>query len=546
MISENRSAEDWRWGVEGASPPAGPEAIWRAIAGINRPLAVASDDESYVLADAREPFPDRGAPGREFPRLAAFVPACPIERLGDPGFLKDLGLRYPYVAGAMAGGISSVEMIVALADAGMLGVFGAGGLTAAEVETAVDRALAECGTRPFAFNLIHSPNEPALEAAVADLYLRKGVRLVEASAYLDLTLPLVRYRVKGIHRDQSGGIVAPNRIIAKASRTEVATKFFSPPPERLLRELVASGEITEEQAGLAARIPMAQDLTAEADSGGHTDNRPALALIPTMLALRDRMQARYKYPERLRVGAAGGISTPASALAAFSMGAAYILTGSINQCSVEAGTSDAVREMLAKAGQADVIMAPAADMFEMGVKVQVLKWGTMFPMRAARLYELYRTRVGIDDIPPEDRADLEKNLFKADLDTIWSETRKYFEVRDRNELGRAEADPKHKMALVFRWYLGQTARWAAAGDPDRRIDYQIYCGPAMGAFNEWVKGSYLEASGARRVVDMALNLLYGAAVLMRLGYLRAQGVEIQVESSRIRPLEPEKIKERLA
>ena len=29
-------------------------------------------------------------------------------------------------------------------------------------------------------------------------------------------------------------------------------------------------------------------------------------------------------------------------------------------------------------------MAPAADMFEMGVKLQVLKRGTMFPMRAAQ------------------------------------------------------------------------------------------------------------------------------------------------------------------
>ena len=33
---------------------------------------------------------------------------------------------------------------------------------------------------------------------------------------------------------------------------------------------------------------MAEDLTAEADSGGHTDNRPAITLLPTMLALRDR------------------------------------------------------------------------------------------------------------------------------------------------------------------------------------------------------------------------------------------------------------------
>ena len=32
---------------------------------------------------------------------------------------------------------------------------------------------------------------------------------------------------------------------------------------------------------------MARDLTAEADSGGHTDNRPALALLPTMIALKN-------------------------------------------------------------------------------------------------------------------------------------------------------------------------------------------------------------------------------------------------------------------
>ena len=50
---------------------------------------------------------------------------------------------------------------------------------------------------------------------------------------------------------------------------------------------------------------MAQDLTAEADSGGHTDNRPLVTLLPSMLALRDRMQGKHEYAQRLRVGAAG-------------------------------------------------------------------------------------------------------------------------------------------------------------------------------------------------------------------------------------------------
>src|SRR5207237_10378602 len=110
----------------------------------------------------------------------------------------------------------------------------------------------------------------------------------------------------------------------------------------------------------------------------------AITRPPTMLALRDRLQARHGYNQSLRVGAAGGIATPASAAAAFVMGAAYVLTGSINQACVESGSSDAVREMLAQAEQADVIMAPAADMFEMGVKVRVVERGTMFARRAAR------------------------------------------------------------------------------------------------------------------------------------------------------------------
>ena len=147
---------------------------------------------------------------------------------------------------------------------------------------------------------------------------------------------------------------------------------------------------------------------------------PFRSLVPTLLALRDRMQAQYGYAEPLRVGAAGGISTPAAAAAAFAMGASYVLTGSINQACVEAGTSEAVRLMLAQAEQADVAMAPAADMFEMGVKVQVLKRGTMFPMRATRLYELYRTYSRLEEVPATERAALEKTIFRAPLDEIAS------------------------------------------------------------------------------------------------------------------------------
>jgi NAD(P)H-dependent flavin oxidoreductase YrpB (nitropropane dioxygenase family) len=406
----------------------------------------------------------------------------------------------------MANGIASVELVEALARAGMLGFLGAAGLDLPRIEEAIERLQRSLAAEPFGFNLIHSPNEPELEAATVSLYLRKGIHLVEAAAYLRLTLPVVRYRVAGIFRNAEGRVAAPNRIVAKVSRAEVAAQFLSPPPEELLNELVRSREITPEQAQMAAEIPVAQDVTAEADSAGHTDNRPLVTLLPTLAA-------------------------------AFAMGAAYVATGSVNQACVESGSSESVRRLLAQAEQADTAMAPAADMFEMGVKVQVLKRGTMFPMRAAKLYELYRGYAGLEMLPAAERANLEKQFFRTSLETAWQRTRDYFMKRDPRQVERAERDAKHKMALVFRSYLGLSSRWANAGDLERVLDYQVWCGPAMGAFNEWTKGSWLEKAENRRVAEVGLNLLYGAAVQMRGLALRNQGIPLPVELTNCPPLE---------
>jgi trans-AT polyketide synthase/acyltransferase/oxidoreductase domain-containing protein len=519
-----------------------PQIILDAIRAIRRPIRLRESGGHYTLLDP-EDASDTPAGAR-----TAFAPACRPEDLGDPSFCADHRIRYPYLAGAMANGIGSADIVEAMGRAGMVAFFGAAGLPLTTVESAIDRiqrSHAERGNEgcfmPYGFNLIHSPGEPSLERAVVDLYLRRGVRLVEASAFLDLTLPVVRYRLHGIHRDPAGRVVAPNRVIVKVSRVEVASKFMAPPPERMLQELVRQGHLTADQAGLAGRIPVAQDVTAEADSGGHTDNRPAITLVPTLIALRDRLQQQYGYEEPLRVGAAGGIATPASAAAAFAMGAAYVLTGSVNQACVESGSSDTVREMLAQAEQADTIMAPAADMFEMGVKVQVLKRGTMFAMRAAKLYELYRSYPSLEALPNAERGNIEKNLFRAPLTEIWDKTRAFFLQRDPAQVPRAESDPKHKMALVFRWYLGLSSRWANSGEPTRKLDYQVWCGPAMGAFNEWVKGSFLEQPRNRRVVTVAFNILYGAAVLLRLQTLRIQGFPLPRDWWRVTPLELEAI-----
>nr|WP_224982324.1 PfaD family polyunsaturated fatty acid/polyketide biosynthesis protein [Geomonas agri] len=507
-----------------------------ALRAVRHPLYLVQRDGALV--------PELGGSG-SVNSCVGYAPACLPENLGDPSFCREIGIRFPYLGGSMAKGISSAAMAEELGRAGMLGFFGAAGLPISTVSDTADRLKQSLGDIPYGFNLIHSPHEPELEKELAELYIRKDVRIIEASAFLALTLPLVRYRLHGIKRAADGSIVTPNRIIAKVSREELAAKFFAPAPEKLLRALVENGSITAEQAELAAHVPLAQDVTAEADSGGHTDNRPAMALFPTINSLAARLERQYDYDCKLRVGLGGGVSTPASAAAAFAMGAAYIMTGSVNQACVESGTSDTVRSMLAGTRQADVTMAPAADMFEMGVTVQVLKRGTMFPMRAAKLYELYRAYGSMDEIPAPEREKLEKTMFLAPLEEIWRGTREYFLKRDPSQVERSERDPKHKMALVFRWYLGMGAHWAKDGIENRKMDYQVWCGPAMGAFNEWAAGSFLEAAAERKIVTVALNILQGAAHLTRANFLRSQGIELRLEEIAPQPLEIAQIKEYL-
>ncbi|BAZ68886.1 MAG: PfaD family polyunsaturated fatty acid/polyketide biosynthesis protein [Pelatocladus maniniholoensis HA4357-MV3] len=502
-----------------------PTTIKEKLLALDQPCYIVKlDNKIGVTNDGYLSPLDNGKTGQI--ELLMVIPPIRLQQLGDPNFLAFHGVKYAYTTGAMAGGIASEEMIIALGKEGILASFGAGGLPPNRLEIAINRIQYALPNGPYAFNLIHSPNEPALERGAVDLYLNYGVRTIEASAFLDITPNIVYYRAAGLGVNSANEIEIKNKIIAKISRREVATKFMQPAPQKMLQELVTQGLISELQANLAAKIPLADDITAEADSGGHTDNRPLVCLLPSIVSLRDEIQAQYKYEKPIRVGIAGGIATPQSALAAFMMGAAYVVTGSINQSCIEAGSCQHTKQLLAQADMADVMMAPAADMFEMGVKLQVLKRGTMFPLRAQKLYEIYRNYNSIDEIPTQEREKLEKQVFRKPLAQVWEETASYLSQKNPEKLGKAVNNPKLKMALIFRWYLGLSSRWSHAGEKGREVDYQIWCGPAIGSFNDWVRGSYLADPNHRRVVDVANHLMIGSTYLYRIQSLKTQGLQI--------------------
>ncbi len=456
------------------------------------------------------------------------LPPIYPEWLGDRAFTAAHAIRFPYVVGEMARGIATPQMVIAAAQAGCLGFYGSAGLPRDDIRKGVETIMSGLSgaTEGWGANLIHSPQHPREEAAIVDLFLDLGVRRVSASAFMRLTPDVVRFTALGLARESNGRITRNHHVFAKVSRAEVAEAFMAPPPEKVLRDLVQAGKISPAAAELASQVPVAAEITAESDSGGHTDNRPAGVLFSSLAAARARIVARHGLAENaIRIGLAGGIATPQSAAAAFGMGAAYILTGSINQAAVESGLSLLGRQLLSKAGPADVAMAPAADMFEQGVQVQVLKRGTLFAMRGRKLHALYRSGASYDTLAPADRKWVD-DILGEPYANAWAATRSYIGKVNPAEAERADADANKQFALVARRYLFQGAQWAREGHPGRIADYQIWCGPSMGAFNEWVADSPLEPLERRTVRQIALNLMEGAARLTRAGQLRSAGIAV--------------------
>ncbi len=484
---------------------------------VRRTEAEAGPLDSAALAAEEAPAPPPAPAPTPAPASGPFS----LDNLGSRAFCADFGLTYPYVCGAMYQGVSSVEMVTRMGRAGMLAFFGAGGLPMERVEQAIAaiRASLPQGA-PFGVNFIAHVNNPHLEDQLTDVLVRHGVRVAEASAFMEVTPALARWRALGL-REENGKIHADNRIIAKVSRPDVAAQFLAAAPERVVARLRQAGAITEAQAALLAQVPMADAICVESDSGGHTDQGMPFTLIPAALRVRDAAAHAFpRFAGRVHVGAAGGIGTPEAAAAVLVLGAEFIATGSINQCTVEAGTSDAVKDMLEGAAVHDMAYAPSGEMFELGSKVQVLKKGLFFPARAEKLVAAYRQFEGLEAMDAATRRQIEDRIFRRPLTTVWDEVRTRLSAE---EIERAERMPKHKMALVFRRYFKDASRWALKGDLEHKVDFQIHCGPAQGAFNQWVAGTDLQSWRARHVDEIALRLLDTTAHMLNRRFTEMAG-----------------------
>ena len=98
----------------------------RAIKQVRKPIYVIDAGGQIGIAQgggvvsASLPLSDPASRERRFPWMA-FVPPLHPASMGSPDFIRTHGLRYPYVVGAMANGITSTKMVEAAGRAGLLG-----------------------------------------------------------------------------------------------------------------------------------------------------------------------------------------------------------------------------------------------------------------------------------------------------------------------------------------------------------------------------------------------------------------------------------------
>ena len=249
---------------------------------------------------------------------------------------------------------------------------------------------------------------------------------------------------------------------------------------------------------------MAEDITAEADSGGHTDNQPAIVLLAD-----DAGPARSDAgAARLRPAAAGrrgGRHLDALGGGGGAGDGGGLRRDRLGQPVVRRGGHVRRRPADARAG--------AAGRRRDGPGGGHVRDGGEGPGAQARHAVRHAGRQALRALPGVRRASTRspptsgrtwrRRSSGPRSRAIWEQTQAYFRERDPTRIERAEREPKQKMALVFRWYLGMSSHWANSGEPSRAVDYQIWCGPAMAAFNDWVRGSFLEPPENRRVATVA-------------------------------------------
>lgn len=435
-----------------------------------------------------------------------------VSVLGSDEFKHDYGLQYAYAVGPMESGITTKEMVARCAKAGLLGIYASNNLSSKRIEEDVNDLTQQLGSIPFGVALSPDYIDLKREETIVSILCKYDVKMVQASYYINVSKQLVKYKAKGLTVDDQGKINHGHKIMAKLSRPEVVEEFLKPAADSMIEELLQEGEITNEQAQLLKKVPMVDSICVESNSAGRTDSASMLATFPAIARMVERLSNQYHYDKKVSVGCSGSIGSPEAIVALFALGADFVMTGSINQCTVESGTSNLVKKILQEMDIQGTEYIPSGDDFDYNSKMQVVKRGVLFPVRANKLSEVYKLYGSIAAIDSDVKKKIEEHYFKHTMEEVFDMIRPSL---NQTQINRLERSPKYKMALIFQWYYKKGFEDAIQGKEDNVVNLLIYSSVAMGAFNAYVKNTELEQWGNRHVDEIGVKLMRDAEVLFK-------------------------------
>ena len=235
---------------------------------------------------------------------------------------RQLGLHVPIIQGPFGGGLSSVELVTAVSEAGGLGSFGAHHLSAEQI-LQVTADIRARSSRPFALNL-WIPHQGSDEPQISEAEFQRTIALLQP--YFDelgLELPVLPAQFWPRYADQISAVLE--------ARPAVFSFVYGVPSAEILEQCKALGIVTLGAATTADEaIALEQagvDMVVASgfEAGGHRVSflqEPEQSLTGTM-ALVPQVVDAVSCP----VIAAGAIADGRGIAAALSLGAAGVQIG---------------------------------------------------------------------------------------------------------------------------------------------------------------------------------------------------------------------------
>jgi nitronate monooxygenase len=255
---------------------------------------------------------------------------------------KRLGITYPIVQGPFGGGLSSVDLLVAVSESGGLGSYGAFTLAPGEIR-ALAAEIRSRTSKPFALNLWISNHDPGGLGMTAEQHAAGVARF--ARFYQELGVAPPPPPVQPLAQD------VDQQIEALLDVRPPAFSFVFGLPSRAVidecraRGIVTMATITTIDEAIAAEQAGVDVIVASGfEAGGHRISflRPAEESLIGTVALIPAVVDRVTLP----VIAAGGIADGRGVAAALTLGAAGVQIGTAFLACEESGAPPIHRERL--------------------------------------------------------------------------------------------------------------------------------------------------------------------------------------------------------